>query len=86
MKKKDNSQEIMISDSFSSKLIIDLKALRENYQKIVEFVHPATVSAVVKANAYGLGVQKVAEQLLSTSKMQVKLEGHVQHLLLQLLN
>ena len=65
MKKKDNSQEIMISNEFSSKLVIDLKALRENYQKIVEFVYPATASAVVKANAYGLGVQKVAEQLFS---------------------
>ena len=65
MKKKDSSQEIMVFNEFSSKLVIDLKALRENYQKIAEFVHPATVSAVVKANAYGLGVQKVAEQLFS---------------------
>ncbi len=65
MKKKDNSQEIMIFDEFSSKLVIDLEALRENYKKIAELVHPAAVSAVVKANAYGLGVQKVAEQLFS---------------------
>ena len=65
MKKKDTSQEIMIFNEFSSKLVIDLEALRDNYRKIVGFVHPATVSAVVKANAYGLGVQKVAEQLFS---------------------
>ena len=56
MKKKDNSQEIMISNEFSSKLVIDLEALRDNYRKIVGFVHPATVSVVVKANAYGLSL------------------------------
>ena len=65
MKKKDNSQEIMISNEFSSKLVIDLEALRDNYRKIVGFVHPATVSVVVKANAYGLGLQKIAEELFS---------------------
>ena len=65
MKKKDNSQEITISNEFSSKLVIDLEALRDNYRKIVEFVHPATVSVVVKANAYGLGLQKIAEELFS---------------------
>ena len=65
MKKKDNSQEIMISNEFSSKLVIDVEGLRDNYRKIVEFVHPATVSVVVKANAYGLGLQKIAEELFS---------------------
>ena len=55
----------MISNEFSSKLVIDLEALRDNFRKIVEFVHPATVSVVVKANAYGLGLQKIAEELFS---------------------
>src|SRR3546814_20542848 len=42
----------------SSRLGIDLDALRANYRAIAERVAPARCGAVVKANAYGLGVSR----------------------------
>ena len=47
----------------SSRLEIDLDALRHNYRTLATIVAPATCSAVVKANAYGLGVRHVAPAL-----------------------
>ncbi|MCB8876297.1 alanine racemase [Acidisoma silvae] len=44
-------------------LTIDLGALVRNYRKLVAMAAPATVSAVVKADAYGLGATRVAEAL-----------------------
>ena len=44
-------------------LIIDLAALRENYRILSQEVAPARVSAVVKYNAYGLGIEPVAKIL-----------------------
>ena len=44
-------------------LEIDLETLVRNYQKITEAVAPCTVLAVLKANAYGLGVLPIAEAL-----------------------
>ena len=44
-------------------LEINLDTLEENYRKIQESVAPLKVLAVLKANAYGLGVQKIAERL-----------------------
>lgn len=45
-------------------LEIDLDTVRENFLKIREAAAPAQVLAVLKANAYGLGVQPIAETLL----------------------
>lgn len=45
---------------------IDLKALRANYRKIAEAVSPAQVLCVLKANAYGLGVEQYAAALSKT--------------------
>ena len=45
-------------------LDIDLRELRENFTKISETVSPCAVIAVLKANAYGLGVSKIAETLV----------------------
>ena len=42
---------------------IDLGALQRNYQKISAVVAPCAVVAVLKANAYGLGVEPVAAAL-----------------------
>lgn len=39
---------------------IDLDTLEENFRKIAEAVSPAKVLAVLKANAYGLGVRGIA--------------------------
>ena len=42
-------------------LEIDLGKIKSNFQKICKLVAPSKVTAVLKANAYGLGVMKVAE-------------------------
>lgn len=44
-------------------LHIDLEALRENYRSLCSIASPARVAAVVKANAYGLGIDRVAQAL-----------------------
>lgn len=50
--------------SASSILTIDLAAIAGNYAKIKSLVlHPCVVAGVVKANAYGLGVEEVAKTL-----------------------
>lgn len=48
---------------FSTRLRIDLAAIRANYRLIADRVAPAECTAVVKANAYGLGVGKVVPAL-----------------------
>ncbi|PVE20537.1 alanine racemase [Microvirga sp. KLBC 81] len=42
---------------------IDLSALGRNYDRLAATVAPARVAAVVKANAYGLGIERVAKIL-----------------------
>lgn len=49
--------------SASSILEIDLDALRANYREISGHVEPAQCGAVVKANAYGLGADRVVPAL-----------------------
>lgn len=44
-------------------LEIDLKTLTANLQKIAATVAPASIMAVLKANAYGLGVEPIARAL-----------------------
>ncbi|MDD5696997.1 MAG: alanine racemase [Victivallaceae bacterium] len=41
-------------------LEVDLDKVRRNFRKICAFVAPSRVTAVLKANAYGLGVMEVA--------------------------
>ena len=43
---------------------IDLKAIHDNMQKIKQAAAPARVMAVVKANAYGHGVQEITRACL----------------------
>jgi alanine racemase len=47
-------------------LTIDLAALSRNYRAMVERVSPASVAAVVKADAYGLGADRVAPVLYAS--------------------
>ena len=51
-------------------LEIDLGVLQDNYRKMVAAVAPCSVIAVLKANAYGLGVGAVAEALVDTGCRQ----------------
>ena len=46
-------------------LVIDLSALARNYHRLAEAAAPAECGAVVKANAYGLGVEPVASRLFA---------------------
>lgn len=45
---------------------VDLGRLRANYRRIAEAVKPAKVMCVLKANAYGLGVERCAAALAET--------------------
>ena len=49
------------------RLVVDLKALRRNFRRIAAAVDPAGVLCVLKANAYGLGVERYAAALAETS-------------------
>ncbi|MBX9615675.1 MAG: alanine racemase [Caulobacteraceae bacterium] len=44
-------------------IVVDLAAIRENYQVLRRHVRPARVGAVLKADAYGLGAAPVARTL-----------------------
>ncbi len=49
--------------AWRARLEIDLRAVRANYRLLVSLAAPASVAAVVKANAYGLGMAPVARAL-----------------------
>lgn len=53
----------MSEPSLAAVLTIDLDAVRGNWRKLVERVQPAQCAAVVKADAYGLGAQRVGPAL-----------------------
>jgi alanine racemase len=54
----------MFSDSFfDNSLYIDINAIEKNYLLLKERAHPALCAATVKANAYGLGIERVARCL-----------------------
>jgi alanine racemase len=53
-----------IPDSASGVVVVDLAALERNYRTLRDAAAPAECAAVVKANAYGLGVAPVARRLL----------------------
>jgi len=44
-----------------TQLIIDLKILKENFNKIKQHVKPARVMPILKANAYGHGLVRIAQ-------------------------
>lgn len=49
--------------STRSKLTIDLNAVAHNWRQHAQYVSPATCAAVVKANAYGLGIAEISTAL-----------------------
>jgi len=53
------------ADAYSARLVIDLDALADNYRRLAAEAAPAETSAVVKADAYGLGADRVAPVLYS---------------------
>ncbi len=50
---------------------IDLRAIRQNYRRIAQSVKPATVMAVLKANAYGLGIEPIAKTLIDAGVCRI---------------
>ncbi|MFT4122059.1 alanine racemase [Bradyrhizobium sp.] len=53
----------MASEGAAGHLTVDLDALGRNYQKLSAEVSPARAAGVVKADAYGLGAERVAARL-----------------------
>ncbi|MGV1801115.1 alanine racemase [Agrobacterium vitis] len=53
----------MNADAFSARLVIELDALADNYRQLAAEATPAETSAVVKADAYGLGAARVGPAL-----------------------
>jgi alanine racemase len=54
----------MPTESRPATLRVDLDALARNYRMLLERAKPAECAAVVKADAYGLGIERVASRLL----------------------
>lgn len=52
------------AQGFRGYMTVDLTALRRNFERIAALANPASVAAVVKADAYGLGAIQVARSLL----------------------
>lgn len=46
-----------------ARLLVDLRALRANYTTLAACAAPGSIGAVVKANAYGLGADRIATEL-----------------------
>ena len=44
-----------------TQVVVDLKILKENFEKIKKSVAPAKVMPILKANAYGHGLVRVAQ-------------------------
>jgi alanine racemase len=57
--------ENICADALSGHLVIDLNTLVGNYRTLAAQASPAEASAVVKADAYGLGVSHVAPALFA---------------------
>ncbi|MGB3813156.1 MAG: alanine racemase [Shinella sp.] len=60
---EDRQSETTGTGGASGYLTIDLAALARNYEKLAAEVAPARAAAVVKADAYGLGADRVAPRL-----------------------
>ncbi|MFM7083634.1 MAG: alanine racemase [Hyphomicrobium sp.] len=54
---------ISFSSTSSAVLCVNLDTIGENWKSLSQFVHPAECAAVVKADAYGLGMQQVIPRL-----------------------
>lgn len=60
----DNNHDLSYCSPLSRVwLEVDLDGLAENYRRIQQAVRPCEVMPVLKANAYGLGVEKIAAAL-----------------------
>src|SRR6187455_2812451 len=61
---KRGSPPVAVEPTRSATLVVDLDALARNFAKLCRAAAPAQCAAVVKADAYGLGVERIAKRLL----------------------
>ena len=60
-------QKFSFSENKADSILeIDLAALRDNYKTLRNLVSPAECAAVLKADAYGLGMAEVAPVLVAS--------------------
>ena len=50
---------------------INLEAIQKNFRRIAKTVSPAKVMAVLKANAYGLGIEEIAQSLIKPGVFRI---------------
>jgi alanine racemase len=55
---------VLVRSTRSATLVVDLDALARNFAKLRAAAEPAECAAVVKADAYGLGVERIAKRLV----------------------
>jgi alanine racemase len=58
------TERAVVGDSRPATLRVDLDALARNYRTLLGRARPGECAAVVKADAYGLGLERVARRLL----------------------
>jgi alanine racemase len=63
IQRKLRDMEEMASSPSAARLSVDLSALTQNHAEVVRRAAPAGVAPVVKADAYGLGVEPIAQKL-----------------------
>ena len=58
-------ENLLMSSAYSSRplLLVNLKALADNYNLLSKMAAPARIGAAVKADAYGLGIERVSKAL-----------------------
>ena len=54
-----------------TKAYINLQAIQNNYRTMKEYIHPKKVAAIIKANAYGHGIEEVAKALVEADMFGV---------------
>ena len=54
-----------INQNTSSVLFINLESIKSNYNLLKKKTNKSEVAVAVKANAYGLGLQKICKTLIS---------------------
>lgn len=58
--------DVDVSPQETGVVVVDLTAVKQNYQTFEKHIAPTKIAPVIKANAYGLGMVAVAEALSET--------------------
>ena len=63
--------DVMAPDSAPGRLTIDLGALADNWRALARRAAPGRCAAVIKANAYGIGVSEAAPALWAAGRARL---------------